>query len=182
MGDSVAVIGENRKMIVFPFADVPELGRGRGNILQRYKGGGLSDACVFVWKEGLKDPNGRTWMPDELKEYRGSRAQAGRVVPRGFSKALKIRMIAVAAAKPVFYRHYVLAILTLVYVANFIDRQVLNILLQPIKEEFHVSDSVLGLLAGPAFAIFYATLGIPVAWLADRVNRRNIVAAALTVF
>jgi topoisomerase IV subunit A len=89
MGDSVAVIGENRKMIVFPFADVPELGRGRGVILQRYKDGGLSDACTFTWKEGLKDANGRTWMPDELKEYRGSRAQAGRVIPRGFSKALK---------------------------------------------------------------------------------------------
>jgi len=91
-------------------------------------------------------------------------------------------MIAVAAAKPSRYRHYVLAILTLVYVVNFVDRQVLNILLQPIKEEFHVSDSILGLLAGPTFAIFYATLGIPVAWLADRFNRRNIITAALALF
>jgi topoisomerase-4 subunit A len=75
--------------VTFPLTEVPELGRGRGVILQRYKDGGLSDACTFAWKEGLKDANGRTWMPDELKEYRGARAQAGRIVPRGFSKALK---------------------------------------------------------------------------------------------
>ena len=88
-GDSIAVIGENRKLLIFPLADVPELGRGRGVILQKYKDGGLSDACTFVWKDGFRDINGRTWMPDELKEYRGARAQAGRVRPNGFSKALK---------------------------------------------------------------------------------------------
>jgi topoisomerase-4 subunit A len=88
-GDSVAVVGENRKLLVFPLSEVPEMARGRGVRLQRYKDGGLSDARVFDWKLGLTDANGRTFMPDELKEYRGARAQAGRVVPRGFSKALK---------------------------------------------------------------------------------------------
>ena len=89
VGDSVAVIGENRKMLVFPLSEVPELARGRGVILQRYKDGRLSDVRVFIWKDGIRDSNGRTWMPDELKEYRGSRAQAGRVRPNGFAKDLK---------------------------------------------------------------------------------------------
>ena len=88
-GDSVAVLGENRKLLVFSLTEVPELAKGRGVILQRYKDGGLSDARVFVWKDGLRDANGRTFDPAELKEYRGARAQAGRVVPRGFSKAHK---------------------------------------------------------------------------------------------
>jgi len=88
-GDSVAVVGENRKLLIFPLEEVPELGRGRGVRLQRYKDGDLSDARVFTWKDGLVDSNGRTFTPDELKDYRGSRAQAGRIVPRGFSKAIK---------------------------------------------------------------------------------------------
>ena len=61
------------------------------------------------------------------------------------------------------------------YVINYLDRQILNILLQPIKNEFHVSDTALGFLGGPTFAVFYATLGIPIARLADRFNRRNII-------
>jgi topoisomerase-4 subunit A len=89
MGDSVAVVGENRKLVIFPLSEVAELGRGRGVILQRYKDGALSDACTFVWKEGFRDINGRTWGADELKDYRGARAQAGRIVPRGFASALK---------------------------------------------------------------------------------------------
>jgi topoisomerase-4 subunit A len=86
-GDSIAVAGENRKLLIFPLNEAPELARGRGVILQRYKDGGLSDARVFTWSEGLKDSNGRTFTPDELKDYRGARAQAGRIVPRGFSKS-----------------------------------------------------------------------------------------------
>ena len=72
--------------------------------------------------------------------------------------------------------------LTLVYTFNFIDRQILAILLPAIKAEFVVDDKVLGFLAGPAFAILYATLGIPIASLADRSNRRNLIALALTIW
>jgi topoisomerase IV subunit A len=88
-GDQVAVIGENKKLLIFPLADVPELARGRGVILQRYKDGVLVDACVFAWKEGFRDENNRSWMPAELKEWKGERAQAGRIVPRGFAKSGK---------------------------------------------------------------------------------------------
>ena len=80
------------------------------------------------------------------------------------------------------YRHYILAILTLMYVVNYLDRQILAILLQPIKAEFGVSDALLGLLAGPTFALFYATLGIPIARLADRHSRRNIIAVSMGLF
>ena len=77
------------------------------------------------------------------------------------------------------YRNYVLAMLTLVYVFNFIDRQVLVILQESIKKELHLSDTQLGMLSGFSFAIFYVTLGIPIARLADRTNRRNTVAISL---
>ncbi|HLY69924.1 MAG TPA: MFS transporter [Puia sp.] len=77
------------------------------------------------------------------------------------------------------YRNYVLGMLTLVYVFNFIDRQLLVILQESIKKELHLSDTQLGLLSGFTFAIFYVTLGIPIARVADRGNRRNIVAISL---
>ncbi|MBU6444723.1 MAG: MFS transporter [Alphaproteobacteria bacterium] len=80
------------------------------------------------------------------------------------------------------YRHYILVILTAMYVTNYLDRQILNVLLPPIKAEFHVSDAFLGLLAGPTFALFYATLGIPIARLADRSSRRNIIAVSMGLF
>jgi topoisomerase-4 subunit A len=88
-GDTVAVIGENRKLILFPLAEVPELARGRGVILQRYKEGNLLDATVFTAREGLRDINNRTWTSSEMKEWKGARAQAGRLVPRGFAKSGK---------------------------------------------------------------------------------------------
>lgn len=88
-GDSVAVVGESRKMLIFPLAEVPELARGRGVILQRYKDGHLLDAKCFTWNEGLRDANGRTWSSSELKDWRGARAQAGRIVPRGFPRSGK---------------------------------------------------------------------------------------------
>lgn len=72
-----------------------------------------------------------------------------------------------------------LAALVVVYTFNFIDRQILSILLQPIKAELGLSDTAMGFLTGFAFAIFYATLGIPIAMLADRWNRRNILALSL---
>lgn len=77
------------------------------------------------------------------------------------------------------YRNYVLVMLTLVYVFNFIDRQLLVILQESIKKELHLSDTQLGLLTGFSFAIFYVCLGIPIASFADKRNRRNIVSAAL---
>ena len=79
-------------------------------------------------------------------------------------------------------RRYVLGILVVVYTFNFIDRQILAILLPAIKAEFMVDDWVLGFLAGSAFALFYATLGVPIALLADRWNRRNLIALSLAVW
>jgi MFS family permease len=79
-------------------------------------------------------------------------------------------------------RRYILVMLTLVYVINYLDRNILNILLPAIKAEFHLSDFALGMLSGTVFAILYATLGVPVAWLADRVNRRNVIAISMLLF
>jgi topoisomerase-4 subunit A len=89
-GDSVAVLGGNRKLLIFALEEVPEMARGRGVILQRYKDGTLADARAFLWKEGLRDANSRTFTPSELKDYRGQRAQAGRLTPRGFAKSNKL--------------------------------------------------------------------------------------------
>ena len=80
------------------------------------------------------------------------------------------------------YRRYVLGVLVFVYVFNFIDRQILSILMQPIKEDLLLSDTQLGFLSGIAFAVFYATLGIPIARLADRSSRVNIIASALAIW
>jgi predicted MFS family arabinose efflux permease len=80
------------------------------------------------------------------------------------------------------YRRWALGILTLVYVSNFVDRQILSILLEPIKQTFELSDTQLGFLSGISFALFYATLGIPIAMWADRGNRRNIITLATAVF
>lgn len=79
-------------------------------------------------------------------------------------------------------RHYALFLLTVVYTSSFIDRSIINVLLQPIKEEFGASDTAMGFMTGFSFAIFYATLGLPIAMLADRTNRRNLVALAITVW
>ena len=80
------------------------------------------------------------------------------------------------------YRYYALGILTTVYIFNFIDRQILVILQENIKAELGLMDWQLGLLSGISFAIFYVTLGIPIARLADKGNRRNIVALALATW
>ncbi|MCZ8107566.1 MAG: DNA topoisomerase IV subunit A [Burkholderiales bacterium] len=90
-GDHVAVVGENRKLLVFPLDQVPEMGRGKGVRLQRYKDGGLSDAKVFTLEAGLTwiDTSGRTWTvaAAELREWIGNRAEAGRLPPKGFPKS-----------------------------------------------------------------------------------------------
>lgn len=80
------------------------------------------------------------------------------------------------------YRRYALLVLLLVFTSSHLDRQILAILLEPIKHELALSDTQLGFLSGIAFAIFYATLGIPMAMWADRGNRRNIITLALTVW
>jgi MFS family permease len=79
-------------------------------------------------------------------------------------------------------RRYALAVLAVVYMFNFIDRQILAILLPSIKAEFQVGDTALGLLAGTAFALFYIALGVPIARLADRVNRRNLIALSVALW
>jgi MFS family permease len=79
-------------------------------------------------------------------------------------------------------RRYTLAVLLAVFALNFMDRQILAILIQPIKQDLQLSDSALGLLSGFAFALFYTTLGIPIARRADRGNRSRIIAGALAVF
>src|SRR5258708_33913942 len=83
-----------------------------------------------------------------------------------------------APATPSPRRYYVLAILTIVYALNFLDRTIFNVLIEPIKKEFTLSDTTMGLLAGFGFVLFYSLLGIPIARVSDRLNRRNIVAIA----
>ena len=88
VGDSVAVVGDNRKVLVFPLAELPEMAKGKGVRLQKYKDGGLSDATTFVLAQGLswKDPAGRTRTETDLSEWQAARATAGRMAPRGFPR------------------------------------------------------------------------------------------------
>ncbi len=87
-GDAVAVVGTNRKLIVFPVSELPEMTRGRGVILQRYKDGGLSDVAVFTMKDGLSWRAGeRTRTETALDAWIGRRAGAGRAAPRGFPRS-----------------------------------------------------------------------------------------------
>ncbi|MCT4576677.1 DNA topoisomerase IV subunit A [Donghicola sp.] len=87
-GDHVAVVGENRKVLVFAIEELPEMSRGKGVRLQKYKDGGLSDATTFTLANGLswKDPAGRTRTEIDLAEWIGKRATAGRMAPRGFPR------------------------------------------------------------------------------------------------
>ena len=90
-GDHVAVVGENRKMVIFPLEQVPEMSRGKGVRLQRYKDGGVADIRCFMIADGLtwEDSAGRTFTKskDELVEWLGDRAGAGRAVPKGFPRS-----------------------------------------------------------------------------------------------
>ncbi len=89
-GDSVAVVGDNRRLLLFPAADVPVLARGRGVILQRFRDGGLSDAKMFNKADGLSWKTGAGVRNEgAAAEWYGKRSQAGRVVPRGFPKGNK---------------------------------------------------------------------------------------------
>ncbi len=80
------------------------------------------------------------------------------------------------------YLRYALGLLCAVYIVNFVDRQVLSILLQSIKDDLGLTDLQLGLLSGTAFGLFYATLGIPIARLADRFSRKGVIAICLTIW
>ena len=87
-GDHVAVVGENRKMLVFALSELPEMGRGKGVRLQKYKDGGMSDVATFDLAAGLSwlDPAGRTRTETELAEWTSKRASAGKMAPRGFPR------------------------------------------------------------------------------------------------
>src|SRR5262249_50800659 len=89
-GELVAAIGDNRKLVVFPLDQVPEMVRGRGVRLQRYKDGGLSDLKTFTAAAGLgcTDSAGRAFSLTlkELSDWRGNRADAGRLAPKGFPR------------------------------------------------------------------------------------------------
>lgn len=86
-GDTIAVIGTNRKLLLFPSAQLPEMSRGRGVILQRYKEGELSDVKSFTYKEGLTWKSGdRERTETDLRAWKGERAQAGRLPPTGFTR------------------------------------------------------------------------------------------------
>jgi topoisomerase-4 subunit A len=89
--DAVAVVGENRKMVVFPLSELPELGRGQGVTLQRYRDGGLSDAVAFVLAEGLSwalgGDSGRVRTETDLSPWRAARGAAGRMPPIGFPRS-----------------------------------------------------------------------------------------------
>ena len=94
-GDTVASIGENRKMLLFPLEQLPEMTRGTGMRIQRYKDGGLSDVKAFELEQGLTaiDSAGRKleYPERELRDWRGNRADAGRLAPRGFPRTNKFR-------------------------------------------------------------------------------------------
>ncbi|HTK58809.1 MAG TPA: DNA topoisomerase IV subunit A [Sphingomicrobium sp.] len=100
--DSVAVIGENRKMLVFKLDELPELGRGSGVQLQRYRDGGLSDAMAFILAEGISWPlggdSGRVRSEMDLTPWRAIRGASGRIAPNGFPRSNRFE--AVPAAKP----------------------------------------------------------------------------------
>jgi topoisomerase-4 subunit A len=88
-GDTVAVVGENRKLLLFPLDQLPQMARGRGVQLQSYRDGGLSDAKVFTRKEGLswRNGGGRMRVETDLQTWRGNRAGAGKAPPHGFPKS-----------------------------------------------------------------------------------------------
>ena len=87
-GDHVACVGENRKVLIFPISELPDMARGKGVRLQKFKDGGLSDATTFDMADGLSwhDPAGRRRTETALDEWMGKRASAGRMAPRGFPR------------------------------------------------------------------------------------------------
>jgi len=95
--------------------------------------------------------------------------------------AARVPALSAAGITPA-YRRYALFMLVVVYTSSFVDRQIMGVLLEPVKLDLGLSDTQMGFMTGLAFALFYATLGMPVAFLADRMNRRNIIAIAVAVW
>ena len=95
--DVVAVIGENRKMLVFKLDELPELGRGSGVQLQRYRDGGLSDAIAFSLADGISWPLGgegkRVRTESDLTAWRAIRGAAGRIAPNGFPRSKRFEAV-----------------------------------------------------------------------------------------
>mgnify|MGYP001221229447 FL=1 len=85
-------------------------------------------------------------------------------------------------ASSLAYGWLTVGLLTIAYVFSFVDRYVLGLLIEPIKADLGLTDTQIGLLLGPAFAIFYATMGLPLGWLADKKNRVRIVAIGIAVW
>ena len=87
-GDHLAVVGENHKLLLFPLSELPEMNRGRGVVLQRYRDGGLADAKTLTLADGLtwQQAGGRTRTETDLEMWLGKRGQAGRLAPKGFPK------------------------------------------------------------------------------------------------
>jgi topoisomerase-4 subunit A len=89
-GNTIAVIGTNRKLLLFPLSELPEMVRGRGVIMQKYSGGQLSDVKTFTYKEGLTWQSGdRTRTETDIRSWKGERAQAGKLAPNGFNRSNK---------------------------------------------------------------------------------------------
>ena len=98
--DSVALIGENRKMLVFKLDELPELGRGSGVQLQRYRDGGLSDVMAFHLAEGISWPlggeSGRVRSETDLTPWRAIRGASGRIAPNGFPRSNRFEAVPTA--------------------------------------------------------------------------------------
>jgi topoisomerase-4 subunit A len=90
--DHIATVGENRKLLIFKLSELPEMTRGKGVRLQKFKDGGLADVRAFTMKEGLSwlDSSGRNWTVNELRDWVGERAQAGRLPPKGFPRSNRV--------------------------------------------------------------------------------------------
>ena len=86
------------------------------------------------------------------------------------------------AYKKQSYAWYMVALMTIAYMFSFIDRYILGLLIEPIKADLGLTDTQIGLLLGPAFAIFYATMGLPLGYLADRAKRVSIVSIGIMIW
>ncbi len=83
---------------------------------------------------------------------------------------------------PISYGWYVTILLTIIYILSFVDRQILSLLVEPIKNDMDLSDTQIGLLMGASFAIFYSTMGLPLGWLADNMPRKYLLGAGLAIW